>query len=85
VRNTPRKHGAPLQATARIVGSPSFSLPGSSPTGIHFVLNPGQQQVLPVKFTPTTVGQQTAALEIVRDDGGQPGLAVALSGRGARR
>jgi hypothetical protein len=85
VRNTPRKHGAPVQATARIVGSPAFSLAGASPAGIHFVLNPGQKQTFPVKFTPTTPGQQTASLEIVRDDGGQQGFSVSLSGRGGRR
>jgi hypothetical protein len=84
VRNAPRKHGAPVQATARIVGSPAFSLAGASPAGIHFVLDPGQKQAFPIKFNPTTAGQQTASLEIVRDDGAQQGLAVALSGRGAR-
>jgi Abnormal spindle-like microcephaly-assoc'd, ASPM-SPD-2-Hydin len=82
VRNGPRKHGAPVQATARIVGSSAFSLAGASAAGIHFVLDPGQKQAFPIKFNPTAAGQQTASLEIVRDDGGQQGIAVALSGRG---
>jgi hypothetical protein len=82
VRNVPRKHGAPVQGTARIVGFSAFSLTGATPAGIHFVLNPGQKQTFPIKFNPTAIGQQTASLEIVRDDGGQPGFAVALSGRG---
>jgi hypothetical protein len=37
-----------------------------------------------VKFKPTTNGQQTASLEFVRDDGGQPGFVVSLSGQGIR-
>ncbi len=85
VRNTPRKGGAPIDGTARIVGSPAFSLAGASSAGVHFVINPGERHAFLVEFRPTSVGQQTAALELVRDDGGQQGLAVALSGRGARR
>lgn len=82
VRNTPRRRGAPVEATARIVGSPAFSLPGAPPEGIHFLLRPGQKQAFLVEFRPTTPGKQAASLEIVRSDSGQPPLAVALSGRG---
>jgi hypothetical protein len=85
IRNTPRAGGAPVEGTARIVGSPAFSLAGASAEGIHFVLEPGERRAFPVKFRPTTTGQQTASLEIVRDDGGQQGFAAALSGRGVRR
>jgi hypothetical protein len=84
VRNAPRKGGAPVEGTARIVGSPAFSLAGVSSGGTHIVLAPGERQAFLVKFRPTTAGQQTASLEFARDDGGQQGFAVALSGRGAR-
>jgi Abnormal spindle-like microcephaly-assoc'd, ASPM-SPD-2-Hydin len=82
VRNTPRRGGAPVEGTVRISGSTGFSIAGSS-TG-HFVINPGEQRAFQAKFKPTTSGQQTASLEFVRDDGGQPGFAVGLSGRGIR-
>jgi hypothetical protein len=84
-RNVPRTGGAPVEGTARIVGSPAFSLAGASSAGIHFALDSGKMQAFLVKFRPTTAGQQTASLEIVRDDGGQQGFAIALSGRGAKR
>jgi Cep192 domain 4 len=82
VRNVKRRGGAPVEATARIVGSPAFSLAGASSEGLHFSLQPGEKLALPVEFRPTTSGEHSAALEIVRDDGAQPGLAVAISGRG---
>jgi hypothetical protein len=82
VRNAPRVGGAPVEGTVRINGSAGFSLVGSS--GGHFVINPGERHAFQVKFKPTTNGQQTASLEFVRDDGGQPGFAVGLSGRGIR-
>jgi hypothetical protein len=72
----------PVAATARIVGSPAFSLPGAPAEGLHIVLRPGEKRAIAVEFRPTGAGQQAASLEIVRDDGGQPGLAVSLSGRG---
>jgi hypothetical protein len=82
VRNAPRVSGAPVEGTVRISGSPAFSLVGSSAG--HFVINPGARRAFHVKFKPTTNGQQTASLEFVRDDSGQPGFAVGLSGRGIR-
>jgi hypothetical protein len=85
VRNVPRRGGAPVEATARIVGSPGFSLAGASAEEIHFSLRPGEKLVLPIEFRPTTPGEHSATLEIVRDDGGQPGLAVGISGRGVNR
>jgi hypothetical protein len=85
MRNVPGKGGEPVEATARIAGSPAFSLAGASADGIHFMLNPGKRQTFHVKFHPTTAGQQTASLEILRDDGGQQGFVVALAGRGSLR
>jgi hypothetical protein len=82
VRNAPRVGGAPVEGTVRINGSSDFSLVGASAG--HFVINPGERHAFQVKFQPTTNGQQTASLEFVRDDGGQPGFTVGLSGRGIR-
>jgi hypothetical protein len=82
VRNAPRVGGAPVEGTVRINGSADFSLVGASAG--HFVVNPGERRAFQVKFKPTTNGQQTASLEFVRDDGGQPGFATGLSGRGIR-
>lgn len=83
VRNLPRKGGEPVEATAVVYGSDAFSLAGSSST-IHFVLQPGEKRALTVEFHPTSTGEQFGALEIIRDDGAQPGLTVNLSGRGSR-
>jgi hypothetical protein len=82
VRNVTRRGGAPVEATVRIVGSPAFSLPGAPPEGIHFMLRPGEKRAFLVEFQPTARGEQAAALEVVRSDGGQAPLVVDLSGRG---
>jgi hypothetical protein len=84
VRNLKRPGAEPVAATARIAGSSDFSIPGAPTGGLHFVLDPGEKQAIPVAFRPTAAGQHTGALEIVRDDGGQAGLSVSLSGRGTR-
>jgi hypothetical protein len=82
IRNVKSKKSGPIGATARLVGSPAFSLPGAPAGSVHFVLDPGTREVIPIEFRPTAAGSQTATLEIVRADGGQPGFSVALSGRG---
>jgi len=84
VRNLPRR-GEPVEATAMIVGSSAFSLAGASPEGIHFMLRPGEKRSFLVAFQPTHTGPQAGFVQIVRDDGAQPGLAASLSGQGARR
>ncbi len=84
VRNAPRRGGGPVGATARIVGSPAFSLLGAPSGGIHFLLRPGERRAFLVAFRPTTAGRQSASLEFVRDDG-QPGLTVDIAGRGRAR
>lgn len=81
VRNLPRgSKGGVVSGVARIVGSSAFSLTGAGPEGVHFTLQPGGKLQLGVDFAPTTTGPRSATIEIVRDDGGQPGLSVALSG-----
>ena len=44
---------------------------------------PGAVKALLVEFRPDQVGPQAGALTIVRDDGAQSGLEVALAGEGA--
>ncbi len=83
VRNLPSKGGEPVEATAVVYGSSAFSLAGSS-SAVHFVLQPGEKRAFTVAFQPTSSGEQFASLEIIRDDGAQPGLAVSISGRGSR-
>ncbi len=85
VRNLPRRGGEPVAATARLFGSPAFSLAGAPAGGIHFVLKPGEKRSFAVSFRPTSTGEQAAMLEIARDDGAQPNLGVSLVGRGVAR
>ena len=83
VRNLPRgKKGGVVSGIARLAGSSAFSIDGVGAEGVHFTLQPGEKLILPVTFAPTVAGPQSAAIEIVRDDGGQPGLAATLSGEG---
>jgi hypothetical protein len=85
VRNLPRgRKGGVVSGVARIAGSPAFSFDGVGAEGVHFTLQPGEKLRLPVTFAPTVAGPQSAAIEIVRDDGGQPGLAATLSGEGRK-
>lgn len=81
VRNLPLEGGEPVEATARIDGSGAFSIAGAG-SAFHFVLQPGAKRAFTVQFRPTSPGDQFVRLEIVRDDGLQPGLGVDLSGRG---
>jgi hypothetical protein len=83
VRNAGPRRGAATEAVARIAGSPDFALLGASSDGsIHFRLRPGELRGFLVAFRPSSVGAQTGSLTIIRDDGTQPGLTVALSGQG---
>jgi hypothetical protein len=82
VRNAGPKSTAPLEGVIQVSGGP-FSLPGTGPEGIHFRLRPGEFQFYAVAFQPTTPGPQSGSVTITRTDGGQPGLAVGLSGKGA--
>jgi hypothetical protein len=82
VRHAGPKRTAPIEGVVQISGA-SFSLPGATTGGISFSLEPGETKVIVVAFRPTGAGHQTGSATIVRSDGGQPGLAVALLGRGA--
>jgi hypothetical protein len=81
VRNLRSRGAEPVAATARVFGSPAFSLDGAPAGGIHFVLAPGQKRAFKVSFRSTVSSEQAAMLEIARDDGAQPNLGVSLVGR----
>jgi Abnormal spindle-like microcephaly-assoc'd, ASPM-SPD-2-Hydin len=85
VRNLRRGGAEPVAATARLFGSPAFSLDGAPAGGIHFVLAPGQKRAFKVTFRPTVAGEQAAMLEVARDDGAQPNLGVSLVGQGVAK
>jgi hypothetical protein len=85
VRNLRRRGAEPVAATARLFGSPAFSLDGAPAGGIHFVLAPGQKRAFKVTFRPTAAAEQAAMLEVARDDGAQPNLGVSLVGRGVAK
>ena len=85
VRNLRRRGAEPVAATARVFGSPAFSLDGAPAGGIHFVLAPGQKRAFKVTFQPSGAGEQAAMLEIARDDGAQPNLGVGLVGQGVAK
>jgi hypothetical protein len=82
VRNAGPRRSPAIEGVARISGSASFSLAGAPPDGMRFRLRPGELKVFVVEFQPSSVGPQNGSLTIVRNDGGQPGLAAALSGQG---
>ena len=82
------KNGSPA-STPPIAGvlelsSDQFSLVGG-PEPVPFELAPGETLKVFIRFRPTDRGLQTAKLLIVRSDGGQPDLAIELSGRGGKR
>jgi hypothetical protein len=77
--------GEPVEATARLAGSLAFSLPGAPPEGIQLTLAAGEKRAFLIEFRPTSAGEQSALLQLVRGDGGQPGLSVELTGRGKAR
>jgi len=84
IRNVKRKKSGPIEVTARLAGPSDFSLPDAPGGSVHFWLNPGESQLIPVDFSPTAKGSQAATLEIIRADGGQPGFAVNLTGTGVK-
>ncbi len=81
----PRQNEGEIEATVLIAGSADFTIAGAPAEGLHFSLAPGERLAVPVQFQPGVRARQEAVLEIVRDDGEEPGLSVALSGRGSPR
>jgi hypothetical protein len=74
----------PIKGTITVAGGPAFSIAGAGSSGLSFKLARGQSKSVTVVFKPTTTGHQAGSLSITRADGGQPGLAVALTGTGAK-
>ncbi|MET0559420.1 MAG: hypothetical protein ABW065_12215 [Solirubrobacterales bacterium] len=85
IRNVKRTQTGPIEVTARLAGPPSFSLVGSPGDSVHFTLQPGTRQEIPIEFRPTAAGPQNAALNVIRADGGQAGFGVNLSGSGVQK
>jgi hypothetical protein len=81
VRDLPRRGGGPVGATVRLAGSSDFHIAGAASTGLHLDLAPGQKREVTVEFRPTAAGTHLGRLEIARDDGRQPDLAVDLAAR----
>jgi hypothetical protein len=82
LRNDGKRSTAPVSGVLVAPGG-AFTLVGAGPGGIAFTLRPGQSKSYTVEFRPTAPGPQTGTVAVRRSDNGQPGLAVALSGRGA--
>jgi hypothetical protein len=84
LRNAGGKTTPTVSGVVSTSGAPYF-LVGAPAGGIRFSLRPGQSQTYHVEFRPTAVGLKSGSVLIRRDDGGQPGLAVRLSGTGAAK
>ena len=82
VRNSGPRRSAAVEGVVSISGSSAFSLVGAPTEGLRLRLRPGEVRFFLVEFRPSAVGPQGGSLAIVRDDGGQPGLAAALTGQG---
>ncbi len=83
VRNSGPRRSPPVEGVVSVSGSSAFSLVGAPAEGVHVRLRPGEVRFFLVEFRPERVGPQAGSLTIARDDGGQPGLAAALTGQGA--
>ena len=78
IRDDARKQDPPIQFDITTTGY--FRPVG--PT--RFTLRPGEKATAVVEFRPLAAGSQVGSLLFMRADGGQPGLAVALSGKAQR-
>lgn len=71
--------GAALNVTGITSSNPSFRVTSAS----TFTLARGAQQVVTVRFSPTSPGAQIGTLSIQSDDPTQPALRIALTGTAA--
>jgi len=81
--NTGKPGSPPVSGQLRLPGT-QFTLVGASGDSLPFSLAPGEERVVTVGFQPSTRGQQTARLALVRADGRQPNRGVSLYGWGVR-
>ena len=73
--------GDPGRASSRPA---PFSLVGAGPQGVPFSLRGGELKIISVEYRPTSAGRHQGSVAVQRADGGQPGLALRLAGRGIR-
>ena len=81
----PGARSAPAIRGVIVAPQAPFVLVGAGPQGIAFSLRGGESKTFAVEFRPTRVGDKRGTVAVQRADGGQPGLAVRLSGRGVAR
>jgi len=82
LRNVSSRRSVPIEGVV-MTGSGPFSLVGAPSEGVGFRLRAGDSKRFRVQFSPEQIGPQSGWVAVVRDDGGQPELAAALSGEGA--
>ena len=80
VSNTGQRNSSPVTFVVRAPSSP-FSLARGTRT---VTLRPGQSLSLSIGFKPTSVGAKSGQVRLQRTDGRQPGLSIALTGRGVK-
>lgn len=80
IRNTGRRSAGTVSGVVAVSGA-GFALVGAGPTGIAYMLRPGESKVLKVEFRPAGPGRYTGTVTVGRNDGAQPGLAVRLAGQ----
>ena len=81
LRNSGRRSSAPIRGMLVAPAAP-FSLRAADTQGMTFSLRGGAVKLVRVDFRPTSAGRQQGAVAVRRLDGGQPNLALRLTGRG---
>jgi hypothetical protein len=82
VVNIGKPGSGPITATVATTPGSAFAVTNPKAT---ISVRPGALAFAGVRFTPTAAGPQKGTLTLTRADGGQPGLAVRLTGAGAAR
>ena len=80
----PGRRSSPAIRGVLVAPQATFALIGSRPQGVPFSLRGGELKIVSVEYRPTSTGRHQGSIAVQRADGGQPGLAVRLSGRAIR-
>ena len=81
VKNRGAQGTLPISGLIQTSGAPFF-VARQTTAGVAFSLKPGESKTYHVEFRPTARGRFTGQVNVVRNDSGQPGLHVPLTGRG---
>lgn len=81
VKNRGPEGTLPISGLIQTSGTPFF-VAGQTNAGVAFSLEPGRSKTYHVQFRPTALGLFTGQVNVVREDYGQPGLHIPLTGRG---